>query len=488
MSNPSSGHYNPRTDAITEESTEPTGYTGRQRAYGFINDPFNANADEFRGRAHGFYGWPPNLIRHKAPEPLPPIPMPPHPITPPPIIPTREYLELTRQRRQQRDYYQHTKGGIRDPLSDMRSRHRNYGFNPRWMSDKLYPREKETDPTNFGFGTFNNQPIHGPAEWHHYYADWSLVGEQYTKAIPANVPLPVEELSYIESHGFTFKEELGSGGFGKVWKITAERLVKDDQGNYKEVDLACKILSLAKFTHFYPQASVKQVVDLLLGEAQLHSTLKHRNIVTTEQLFYIHDITTGFPFCRCIQLMELCDGDLEQYLERNPNRKLDEKEGRWVLRDYASGLQYLHQNNICHLDLKVHNIMYIKRSINLTFKLSDFGLSRRFDQGIEGQVFGPIGTLIYAAPEVLRKPSGWSKAKPIDIYTLGLVFVETLAGSANFERLVKDIKRKTAEDIRRVWGISKGPYDLIKSMLRTDPKKRPDIDQVINNYWVIQQF
>jgi serine/threonine protein kinase len=134
-----------------------------------------------------------------------------------------------------------------------------------------------------------------------------------------------------------------------------------------------------------------------------------------------------------------------------------------VARGVLEGLSCLHRYNIVHRDLKPENILLVVRKENpqtsielsensskqslaeipnqhdlcpcrtcslcckvralITVKLTDFGLSAILNP--EGRTQEPLGTLSYAAPEVIRaRPYG----KPVDLWALGVVTYHLLSG------------------------------------------------------------
>mmetsp|Transcript_21335 Transcript_21335/g.3464 ORF Transcript_21335/g.3464 Transcript_21335/m.3464 type:complete len:95 (-) Transcript_21335:625-909(-) len=71
-------------------------------------------------------------------------------------------------------------------------------------------------------------------------------------------------------------------------------------------------------------------------------------------------------------------GDLYKKIIRT--KRLTEIEAVKFARNMCKALQYLSQNEIIHRDLKLENIMILKRNCNYKFKISDFGLSTKIYQ------------------------------------------------------------------------------------------------------------
>jgi eukaryotic-like serine/threonine-protein kinase len=105
---------------------------------------------------------------------------------------------------------------------------------------------------------------------------------------------------------------------------------------------------------------------------------------------------------------------------------IDTKQAVAIVRGIAEGLRYAHEQGIVHRDIKPGNIMITPEGIP---KISDWGLSKA--EGTKQS--GLIGfSLEYAAPEQLApnlygEPGPWT-----DIYQLGVLFYEMLAGTVPF--------------------------------------------------------
>jgi serine/threonine protein kinase len=61
---------------------------------------------------------------------------------------------------------------------------------------------------------------------------------------------------------------------------------------------------------------------------------------------------------------------------------------------------YLHDNNVCHRDLKLENILMSRRSKSSLIKITDFGLSKVIGFN-RSEMTSFVGTMTYIAPEVI---------------------------------------------------------------------------------------
>lgn len=86
------------------------------------------------------------------------------------------------------------------------------------------------------------------------------------------------------------------------------------------------------------------------------------------------------------------------------------------MRQFLSGLDFLHANCIVHRDLKPENILVTS---NGTVKLADFGLARIYSYQMA--LTPVVVTLWYRAPEVLLQST---YATPVDMWSVGCIFAE----------------------------------------------------------------
>ena len=83
-------------------------------------------------------------------------------------------------------------------------------------------------------------------------------------------------------------------------------------------------------------------------------------------------------------------------------------------------INYLHQRNIAHRDIKPQNFLFQEKEGLIVLKLCDFGFASQFDQKSSKSYLSGKGTFGYSAPEVDKGQS----RKESDLYSLGIIIVE----------------------------------------------------------------
>ena len=112
------------------------------------------------------------------------------------------------------------------------------------------------------------------------------------------------------------------------------------------------------------------------------------------------------------------------------NYELTEEKCKKFVVEIVKGLNYVHSQEIVHLDIKPQNIMLVDRKEDFRLKLIDFGLAKRL---IEGRVrTGFAGTVGFMAPEVAHCQYGHNHqelASPAtDMFSLGVVVYMLVSG------------------------------------------------------------
>src|SRR5690606_25877249 len=126
---------------------------------------------------------------------------------------------------------------------------------------------------------------------------------------------------------------------------------------------------------------------------------------------------------------ELLEGrSLAEHLAERGRLSLDEAVS--LARQAASGLSAAHAAGVVHRDLKPSNLFVTDDG---SLKIVDFGIARVTDRDTRLTATGHlIGTAAYLSPEQARGDARVGPAS--DVWSLGVVLYETLAGRNPFDR------------------------------------------------------
>jgi len=178
----------------------------------------------------------------------------------------------------------------------------------------------------------------------------------------------------------------------------------------------------------HPQlVSRHDLAKRMQAEARALATLQHPNIVDVVTAGVTTDLQP-MPF----YVMERLNGqNLRIVIEKKGSLELTHCFR--IAIDVLDALEHAHEHSVLHRDVKPDNI-FLHRNANgtTTTKLLDFGIMRLLDRKASHTQGKFIGTLRYASPEQIF---GGDLGPPSDIYSLGLVLYEMLAGRGPFDEL-----------------------------------------------------
>ncbi|KAK9475691.1 kinase-like domain-containing protein [Lipomyces japonicus] len=193
----------------------------------------------------------------------------------------------------------------------------------------------------------------------------------------------------------------------------------------------------------------------------------HRNVVVMRD-FFEDDVNYYIEMTPHVPGMDLFD-----YIElRERGTYMDEIECRSIFWQVASAVAHLHRAGVVHRDIKDENVI-LDQDGNI--KLIDFG-SAAYVKDAPFTVF--VGTIDYAAPEVLRGQSYDGKKQ--DVWALGILLYTIIYKENPFY----DSNEIINSELRVPYVLSDQSLALIRKMIDRNVDSRPTVDQVLQDPWL----
>lgn len=155
-------------------------------------------------------------------------------------------------------------------------------------------------------------------------------------------------------------------------------------------------------------------------------------------------------------------------------------------------MQYLHENNVCHRDIKPQNVIVTK---DLRLKLIDFNISKQnFDNFIDEQdgdlldarlkFYTQISSPMFSAPEVSSQPFYTEK---IDIWGVGVIAIYMLTDPDIIEAI--DIHVEENHISRLLDALADGKLcsdsiGFIRECLKVSPGGRPSVEGLLSHSYL----
>ena len=281
------------------------------------------------------------------------------------------------------------------------------------------------------------------------------------RLLPLNKSVELGLESEQKISDFTILKELGTGSFGKVMLV---------QHNKTNALYALKVIDKRQLT--------KEVEkNDLIREVEIMYKIHHPNIV---KLFGHFEDNTN-----CYLLMEFIEGgELYSYIPEDGQPKLSTDQIATIVRDVISAIYYLHnmKPQIIHRDIKPENILI---SSNMKAKLTDFGWSTYIKPGdVRNSI---CGTPVYMAPEMINRTGHDEK---VDIWCVGVLLFELLTGDQawageNIETVKYNICNLIISWPEKMNSLA---ADLISKILKSNPKERISLKEILNHPFFTQYF
>ena len=285
------------------------------------------------------------------------------------------------------------------------------------------------------------------------------------------VPTGREGLVGARIGQYRIVREIGRGGMGVVYEAVHEGIGRR---------AAVKVLADGSGGAPPSAASLRR----FLAEARALSRIEHPGVV---RVFDFGDLDGGLPYL----LMEYLDGErLRDRLDRiSPpgSGRLPVAESLRIARQIGAAMAGAHRRGVVHRDLKPENVMLVaddEAPGGERVRLLDFGIAKldRADgprQTAEGMV---MGTAAYMAPEQCVGDAGVDDRA--DVYALGVILYETLAGELPFSgdtiSMMRQHVNREAPLLRtRAPMVGEGVEHLVALMMAREPSRRPRMGEVV---------
>lgn len=240
----------------------------------------------------------------------------------------------------------------------------------------------------------------------------------------------LQQGTLLQGGKYQIKKVLGQGGFGITYLATQKISVEGPIGQIEiEINLAIKeffmkdICNREEGTHAVtvPSLGSKELAERFkqkfIKEARHISILNHPNIIKVVDVF--EENGTAY------YVMEYHDNGSLNSIIREHGAMAESEATKYVLQ-IAAALDYIHREQMNHLDVKPDNVLINTKGEAV---LIDFGLSKCYDSAGEQTSSTPVGVSVGYAPLEQSRVGGVGTFSPAtDIYSLGATFYKLLTG------------------------------------------------------------
>ncbi|KAH7649460.1 protein kinase [Cryptosporidium bovis] len=289
--------------------------------------------------------------------------------------------------------------------------------------------------------------------------------------------------TFIGQSGIGYKicDRLGAGSASIVFRCYTVGIKREDgiMIPTEEKYYAVKIIDMKSL---YLAPDYKEKKGKLLEEVVILQKLRHPNIVSL-----IDYSDSGDVF---FLVMDLVEGG-ELFYKIVESGSLSESSARYIMKQIADSLIYMHKKDIIHRDLKPENILIdkIRPGNYFDIKVADFGVAKFLRHGFT-QARTLVGTPQYWAPEVIyASKTGASYGPEVDLWSLGVLFYVMLGGAFPFDERKGNLEYLIREGnyhfrYPRFKRVSDQAKKLIQRLLTVDPKERMRLDELVNDPWM----
>ncbi|KAH0990662.1 hypothetical protein GBA52_002145 [Prunus armeniaca] len=251
----------------------------------------------------------------------------------------------------------------------------------------------------------------------------------------------------IDATLLRYEKKIASGSYGDLF-----------QGSFCGQAVAIKVLRMEH---------LNETMREFTQEVYIMRKVRHKNVV---QLI---GACTKPPML-CIVTEFLSGGSMYDFVHKQTGA-LSLQSLLRVAIDVSRGMNYLHQNNIIHRDLKAANLLMDDNGV---VKVADFGIARV--QAQSGVMTAETGTYRWMAPEVIEHKPYDHKA---DVFSFGVVLWELLTGKLPYENLtpLQAAVGVVQKGLRPTIPRHTNPMlmELMERCWQQEPSLRPEFSEIV---------
>ncbi|KAM9318500.1 serine/threonine-protein kinase SIK2 [Pholidichthys leucotaenia] len=252
---------------------------------------------------------------------------------------------------------------------------------------------------------------------------------------------------------YDIERTLGKGNFAVV-KLARHRITK--------TEVAIKIIDKTQLDAVNLEKTYREV--------QIMKMLDHPHIIKLYQVMETKNmlyLVTEYAK----------NGEIFDYLAKHG--RLSELEARRKFWQILSAVEYCHNRNIVHRDLKAENLLL---DGHMNIKIADFGFGNFFQPGEPLATW--CGSPPYAAPEVFEGQQ--YEGPQLDIWSMGVVLYVLVCGALPFDGPTLPVLRQRVLEgrFRIPYFMTEDCEHLIRRMLVLDPSKRLSVAQIKEHKWM----
>jgi serine/threonine protein kinase len=224
-------------------------------------------------------------------------------------------------------------------------------------------------------------------------------------------------------------------------------------------------------------------LERVLMEAHMIRALKHEHIIGLEDVF--SDRNTLFLVMELVR-----GGDLfDRVVARG---RYGEHEARVVMVQVLGAMQFMHDKNVAHRDMKPENILLLSKDSDTDVKITDFGLAKSSEDS--GGLKTYCGTPHYFAPEVQNQQGladGATYGFEADMWSVGVVAYVLLTGdypwSGDHSAMCREIAAGQVNYAKHkaVWSaLSPAAMAFVSRLIVLEPRARMTAAEALQHEWL----